>query len=75
MSLQARVLRKALELIGTESKLADLLRVTPHDLATFLAGTASPTQSIFLCACDILREHGQADFLNAIATQSRQDRS
>ena len=74
MSLQARVLRKALELVGTEPKLADILGVAPQDLATLLAGSASPAQPVFLAACDILREHGQVDFLSAITAQARQDR-
>jgi hypothetical protein len=72
--LHPRVLRKALEVVGNEGRLADTLGISPADLAVFLAGTREPVKSVFLIACDILLEHGQGDFLKSVTAQSRQRR-
>ncbi len=66
ISLEVRVLRRAIELMGGERPLAKRLRVPMHDLQMWLDGTEKPTRALFLAAVDVLIEHDDTDTLAAV---------
>jgi CheY-like chemotaxis protein len=55
----ARLLKRALGIKGTREKLAEALRVHPHDLALWLAARAFPPEAVFEKVLDIILEEGQ----------------
>ncbi len=63
-TLEHRVLKKALEVAGSERALARRLRLSTEDLLSFLAGIERPTRSVFLAACDLLIERGEVGFFD-----------
>jgi DNA-binding transcriptional regulator YiaG len=56
-TMYARTLRRAAELSGGHEALARELRVPTNQLASWLAGRASPPGDVFLRAVDIIGEH------------------
>ena len=71
LSLQQRVLRKASEILGGDEALARELRITRHDLSLFLYDSEVPTRKVFLEACDIVIQHGERDFLEAVVLENK----
>ncbi len=59
-TLEARVLQRAVELLGSERLVARRLRISQEDLGIFLQGAAKPTRAVFLAAVDLLIDRGEA---------------
>jgi hypothetical protein len=53
-TLFERTLQRALEIVGSEPRLARRLRVPLNDLQAWLAGAEKPTTTAFLTAVDIV---------------------
>ncbi len=60
LTLEMRVLQRAVEVLGNERALARRLRVPMPALFSWIKGTDTPTRAIFLEAIDILIENGVA---------------
>jgi hypothetical protein len=58
---KARILQRALEIVGSHEDLARLLQVRPVPLATWLGGVISVPDEIFLKAVDIVLNHETKD--------------
>jgi hypothetical protein len=56
-TVQARTLKRAVEILGGEEELARRLNVAPNHLKLWLAGVASPPGEVFLEAADVVAEH------------------
>ena len=49
-----RTLRRALETVGSEERLAAALNVAPLDLVRWLSGESPPPDGVFMAALDIV---------------------
>ena len=67
LTLEMRVLQRAVELLGSERALARRLRVPMPDLFAWLKGTDRPPRALFLDAVDLLIERGDLGALDSIA--------
>jgi hypothetical protein len=67
LTLEMRVLQRAVEILGSERALARELRVPLPELFTWLKGAERPTRPMFLAAVDVLIEHGDSNSLGARA--------
>ena len=56
-TIYVRTLRRAAEIVGGAEALALQLEVSSADLATWLAGTGTVPQEVFLRAVDIVTAH------------------
>jgi hypothetical protein len=70
LTLEARVVQRARELLGSDKALARELRVTVPDLLLLLSGVQRPTRRGFLAAVDILIAHNDIDGLSAMHSVS-----
>lgn len=52
--VQARVMRRAAQILGSEARLRELLRVSSRELARWIAGDEKPPLAAFLQAVDVV---------------------
>ena len=58
---KARILQRALEIVGSHEDLSRLLQVRPVPLATWLGGVTPVPDDVFLKAVDIVLNHETKD--------------
>jgi hypothetical protein len=54
MNAKMRTMQRAVETLGGEKALAEILQVTREDVARWLSGAASPQDAAYLAALDIV---------------------
>lgn len=54
MNAKIRTMQRAVQTLGGEQALAEILEVTREDVARWLSGTASPQDAAYLAALDIV---------------------
>ena len=69
LTLEMRVLQRAVEILGSERALARRLRVPMPSLFAWIKGNDRPTRTVFLQAIDLLVEHGDTSSLAGVAVQ------
>jgi hypothetical protein len=68
--LDIRVLKQAMELMGSKRALARHLKIAEIDLQAFLTGTAKPPRPVFLGAVDALITFGHWSSFDNISVES-----
>ena len=69
LTLEMRVLQRAVEILGSERALARRLRVPMPSLFAWIKGNDRPTRTVFLQAIDILIENGDTGSLTGAAVK------
>lgn len=54
MNAKIRTMQRAVETLGGAQALAEMLEVSPEDVAQWLSGAASPQDAAYLAALDIV---------------------
>ena len=62
-SVYSRTLRRAVQIMGGEDKLAARLQVTATELALWIQGIGVPPSNVFLDAVDLVTAHGVSELL------------
>jgi DNA-binding transcriptional regulator YdaS (Cro superfamily) len=64
MNAKIRTMQRAMQTLGSEQALAEMLDVSPQDVAQWLSGAALPQDAAYLAALDIVARgpigHGRA---------------
>jgi len=68
--LEVRVLKRGIELLGSERALARRLRVPLPDLMMWICGNEKPTRVTFMAAVDLLIEAGDTSGLGELHSLS-----
>ena len=72
MTLEMRVLKRAVEILGSERALARRLHVPVADLCIWMAGAETPPRATFLRAVDVMIERNDAPGLSDLHSLSDQ---